>query len=338
VFQTPGCEIDLSGLAPNFGAVALNEYGAYPRTWNLESALEVQHELVPRLSVSGSWFKGNFHNLTTTINQSWSLADYTPYTFYNPLTGEPLQVFARSATAQARPTRNLDTVDPERERQYQAFNVGFTARPGRGATMFGGFALERQLDVACSQPDDPNVPANLSTIAGGVANASFCDDRANDIPYRKGFKVAGSLPLPWGITLSGVFQSNQGITSRNNATGGMVMAVTRGTTRYPATCPSPCPAGEIIMPAGIFGQPSMNVNLEDGDKLFSERINQLDLRIAKGIQLGGLRVTPSLEVFNVNNSDAIVSYVSTNVLVASYLRPNSIMQGRMIGLNVQAKW
>jgi hypothetical protein len=46
----------------------------------------IQHELVPRLSVSGSWFKGNFHNLTTTINQNWSLADYTPYTFYNPLT------------------------------------------------------------------------------------------------------------------------------------------------------------------------------------------------------------------------------------------------------------
>ena len=39
-----------------------------------------------------------------------------------------------------------------------------------------------------------------------------------------------------------------------------------------------------------------------------------------------------------NNSDAIVTYVSTNTLVASYLRPNSIMQGRMIGVNFAAKW
>ena len=49
-----GCEIDFTTLSSNFGIAALNEYGNYPRTWNLESALEVQHELVPRLSVSGS--------------------------------------------------------------------------------------------------------------------------------------------------------------------------------------------------------------------------------------------------------------------------------------------
>src|SRR4029453_6252718 len=212
---------------------ALNRYGNYPRTWNLEQAVEVQHELMPRLSVSGAWFRGDFHNLTTIVNESWALADYSPYTFYNPSTGDPVQVFARSAAAQARPTRNLDTIDPDRERMYQAFNVEFTARPGRVPSLFGGFALERQLEVGCSQPDDPNRPANLSTVAGGVANAAFCDDHQNDIPYRKGFKLAGSLPLPWGITLSGVLQSNQGITSRNSATGGMIMAVTRGTTRYP---------------------------------------------------------------------------------------------------------
>ena len=338
VFQTSGCEIDLSGLSPNFGVAALNRYGNYPRTWNLEQAVELQHELMPRLSTSASWFRGAFHNLTTIVNESWSLSDYTPYTFYNPLTGDPVQVFARSAAAQARPTRNLDTVDPERERMYQAFNVEFTARPGRGTSLFGGFALERQLEVSCSQPDDPNRPANLATVAGGVANAAFCDDHQNNVPYRKGFKLAGSLPLPWGITVSGVFQSNQGITARNSAIGGTIMAVTRGTTRYPANCPSPCPAGEIIMPTAIFGQPSMNVNLEDGDTVFSERINQLDFRVAKTVAIGGIRLTPALEIFNVNNSDAIVTYVSTNTLVASYLRPNSIMQGRMIGVNFSAKW
>ena len=325
VYQTPGCEIDLTGLSPNFGSAALNRFGDFPRTWNLENALELQHELLPRLSTSVSWFRGNFHNLTTTINESWSASDYTPYTFYNPVSGEPIQVFARSAAAQARPTRNLDTFDPARERLYQSFNLEFRARPGRGATLFGGLAFERQLDVTCTAPDDPNT-------------FRFCDDRQNGIPYRKGFKLAGSLPLPWGFNLSGVFQSNEGIASRNNATGGEYMGVTRGTTRYPATCPAPCPAGEIIMPTAIFGQPSMNVQLVDGDTLYSERINQLDLRIARSFRFSGISLTPSLEIFNVNNSDAIVSYVSTNALVASFLRPNSIMQGRMIGFNIGARW
>ena len=215
---------------------------------------------------------------------------------------------------------------------YEAFNVEFRARPGR-ATLFGGFAIERQLDVACTAPDDPNVPT-----AAGVVNAAFCDDRNNGIPYRKGFKLAGQYQLPWGFNVSAVFQSNQGIASRNSATGGEVMAVTRNITRYPTTCPAPCPAGEIIMPTAIFGQPSMTVNLVDGDTVYSERINQLDFRVARTIQVSRIAVTPSLEIFNLNNSDAIVSYVSTNVLVASFLRPNSIMQGRMIGFNIQARW
>jgi hypothetical protein len=333
VFQTAGCEIDLTSLSPNFGVAALNRYGNFPRTWNLESALEVQHELLTGLSVTGSWFRGNFHNLTTTINESWSLADYTPYTFYNPTTGDPIQVFARSPAAQARPTLNLDTYDPERKRTYEAFNVEFRARHRSGLQLFGGLSVERQLDVACTAPDDPNVPT-----ASGAVNYAFCDDHQNDVPYRKGFKMSASMPVGWGVTVSAVLQSNHGIAARNNATGGEVMSVTRNSTRYADTCPAPCPAGQIIMPTGIFGQGSMTVNLVDGDTVYSERINQLDLRAAKTFRLQGLVITPSLEVFNINNSDAIISYASTNVLSASFLRPNSIMQGRMIGVNIQTRW
>jgi len=43
-------------------------------------------------------------------------------------------------------------------------------------------------------------------------------------------------------------------------------------------------------------------------------------------------------VFNVNNSDAIISYVTTNALAATYLAPNSIMQGRMFGVGVTTRW
>ena len=319
VFLTAGCEINLAGLAPNFGAVALNEYGAYPRTWNLESALELQHEILPRLSGTVSWFRGNFHNLTTTINRSYTLADYTPYTVYNPQSGEPIQVYAR--TLETRPTRNLDTFDPARERQYESFNFEFNARPGRGINLFGGLAVERQLDVACTAPDDPNT-------------LRFCDDFQNGVPYRKSFKLSGSVPLPWDFTLSGVFQSNHGTASSRT------LVATRGSTTYPANCPAPCPAGQVILPATVFGQTSLTVNLVDGDTVYTERINQLDLRVARRFRFGGLSVTPSLEIFNVNNTDAIITYASTNALNAgsSFLRPNSIMQGRMIGFNVQTRW
>ena len=44
-YPRTGCEISFAGLSSNFGIAALNEYGEYPRTWNLEQGIEVQHEL-----------------------------------------------------------------------------------------------------------------------------------------------------------------------------------------------------------------------------------------------------------------------------------------------------
>jgi hypothetical protein len=111
-YPSVGCEINFNSLPSNFGIRAPNEYGAYPRTWNLEQGIELQHELLPRLSLTGSWFHGSFHNLTTTINRSWEYdgadptqnPNYTPMTIYNALTGEPITIYSRTAAAAAAPT------------------------------------------------------------------------------------------------------------------------------------------------------------------------------------------------------------------------------------------
>ncbi|MBY0496598.1 MAG: carboxypeptidase regulatory-like domain-containing protein [Cyanobacteria bacterium] len=320
-YPSVGCEIDFSGLAPNFGFVALNEYGKYPRTWNLESGLELQHELLPGLSVGASWWKGNFRNLTTTINRSYTTADYTPYTFYNPQTGQPFEVFAR--TLQARNTSNLDTFDPARKRGYESYNFESSWRIPGGGQLRGGIAIERERNTNCTSPDDPNY--------GGLGRA-LCDDYALDIPFRPGAKISGTRDIGWGINLSMSYQNNSSpISSRT-------MAITRGSTRYPASCPAPCPAGQIIMPSNVFGQSTLTYNLVSPQATSIERIVQLDFKVSRTFRFGRYSVLPTFEVFNANNSDAIISYVSTNVLSASYLVPNSIMQGRMYGLGLVTRW
>ena len=72
--------------------------------------------------------------------------------------------------------------------------------------------------------------------------------------------------------------------------------------------------------------------------VFTERINQLDINVSRTFKVGRVSILPTLEVFNLNNSDAVVTYVSTNVLAASYLRPNSILQGRIIGIGTGVRW
>jgi hypothetical protein len=323
-FTAPDCEINFATLSPNYGIAALNEYGKYPRTWNLESGLELSHELLDGLSVTGSWWKGNFHNITNTVNTAWTTADYTPFTFYNPITGQPFEVYARSAAAQARPTRNLDTFDPERKNVYESF--GFDSRwriPG-GGQISGGLAVERERVRSCTSPDDPNYGGN------GLA---LCDDFKLDIPWRPQVKISGTREIGYGVNVSMSFQNNSSPTSSR------VMTATRGTTRYPANCPAPCPAGQIIMPTANFpAQTTLTYNLESNRQSSVERIVQLDLKVARTFRFGRIQVLPTFEVFNINNSDAIISYISTNVLSASYLSPNSIMQGRMYGFGVVTRW
>jgi hypothetical protein len=323
-FASPGCEINFASLSANYGIAALNEYGKYPRTWNLESGLEVSHELLGGLSVTGSWWKGDFHNITNTVNTSWTTADYSPFTFYNPLTGAPFTVYSRSAAAQARPTRNLDTFDPERRDVYESFNFESRWRIPGGGQLGGGVAYERERIKSCTSPDDPNYGGN---------GAALCDDFALDIPWRPQFKLSGTREIGYGINLSVSFQNNSSPTSSRT------MVVTRGTTRYPANCPSPCPAGEIIMPTAAFpGQTTLTYNLQSNRVSAVERIVQLDFKVARTFRFGRVQVLPTFEVFNVNNSDAIISYITTNALSASYLAPNSIMQGRMYGFGVVTRW
>jgi Carboxypeptidase regulatory-like domain len=329
-YPAVGCEINFAALASNFGTAALAEYGQFPRTWNLETGVELEQELRPNLSVSGAWYQGSFQNLTVSINQSWTLADYTPYTLYNPVSGEPFTAYARSQAAQGRPIRNLDTFDPERKRQYDSFAFQFRARPGGGSQIFGGVSVERQRDAFCTAPDDPN---KVSGTAGVYNTDLWCDDFAHgQTPYRKNYKLAGSLPPFWGFTVSAAFQSNEPLTASRR------MTATRGTTRYPADCPSPCPAGQVILPSTVFYQPTLTFNIEPESSVFVERITQLDFKVTRTFRYGRISVIPTFEVFNINNSDAIISYVTTNALSTSYLAPNSIMQGRLYGVGAMVRW
>ncbi len=328
-YPSAACEIDFGGLTSNYGIAALNEYGEYPRTWNLESGLEVQHELLPGMSIGGAWWKGSFRNLTTTINRAWTTADYTEQTWYDPVTGRPFPVYARSVAASARPTSNLDTFDEERKQAYESFNLEGSYRIPGGGQVRGGVAFERERQTNCTAPDDPNY---LTTTAGVFYGEALCDDFALEIPYRPSLKLSGTREVGWGINLSFAFQSNASPTSSR------LMTATRGVTRYPANCPSPCPAGQIIMPTGVYGQASMSMLLESPRVSSVERLNQLDFKIARTFRFGKFQVLPTFEVFNINNSDAIISYITTNVLSTSYLAPNSIMQGRMYGFGVVTRW
>jgi hypothetical protein len=82
----------------------------------------------------------------------------------------------------------------------------------------------------------------------------------------------------------------------------------------------------------------MTFNVVAENASLGERITQLDFKVSRTFRLNRLSIIPTFEVFNVNNSDAIISYVTTNALSSSFLAPNSIMQGRLYGLGLMVRW
>jgi hypothetical protein len=132
VYLSAGCEINFAQLSSNFGTAALNRYGNFPRTWNLESAVEVQHELLPRLSVSGAWFHGDLPQPHRHVSHRVVAGRLLADPIFNPMTGKPLTVYNRSTAANSRPADILDTFDPERKRITTAIRPSSgEARPRR---------------------------------------------------------------------------------------------------------------------------------------------------------------------------------------------------------------
>jgi hypothetical protein len=358
-YPSVGCELDLANLPSNFGQLSdTGTYGTFPRPYIFETGLEVQHELVKRLSVTGTWFRGSYHNMTTSYNASLTNADFTPVQIFNPIDGTPMTVYNRnSATAPA--TNTVTILDPDYKRIYSSFSAEFRLRFAGAGVLFGGLSWEKEVTKNCTAArlSDPN--GNLALL---VPSVRYCDLTSNDVanggvpdnlavPYTKNLRLSGSYPLPWwGIQASATLQSNGFLQSASyQITGGTTAASTRypdGTSAFKAAgvAVPACPTQNGCVPGGFvlqtaLRQGTITVPLFPASQPW-ERLTQVDFKLAKNFKVGRATVSPQFEAFNLNNSDKVITVASTAYANSggTYLVPNSMVQGRLFGASVQVKW
>jgi hypothetical protein len=126
----------------------------------------------------------------------------------------------------------------------------------------------------------------------------------------KGF---ASYTLPWSdVQLSASVQSIPGIE---------VFA------QYVATNAAVAPS----LGRPLTGGATTTVNIIEPRQQFGERINQLDLRFARPFRSRTVRLTPSLDLFNALNSNAVQAEYTQ---YGSFRRPVAIIAARYIKLNV----
>jgi len=294
----------------------------------------VQHELAPGVQLNAGWFHRTFHNLPRQTNTLQTFSDYALVNVASPLDGSVIPMYNVSPAALTR-VNNVVSTDNDQKEWYNGYEVSFNARLPHRATLFGGTTSERMLWTLCNEQSNPN-------------NLLYCDARNSNIPFRNQFKLSGSIPLPYGIQVSGSFQSLPGyllgtsipsptlLPSVTIPAGlGTVWLITR-TTRYPADCKGPCTPGALVIPNMTAA--NLNVPLVAPGTEYAERVNQLDLSLAKWFQVGKTRLQGQFDVFNALNRNDVLSVRQLLYGTSGYMQPSSILQGRILRFATQLKW
>jgi hypothetical protein len=75
---------EVLGGTSNFGQITTRPDPALDRGYNWEYDALVQHELMPRVSVTAGYYRRQFYNLPIIDNQNVSRSDWNPYTISVP--------------------------------------------------------------------------------------------------------------------------------------------------------------------------------------------------------------------------------------------------------------
>jgi hypothetical protein len=303
VYLTPGCEINFAQLPTTFGVRRnRNPDPDLSRPYQMVYNIGVTHELRPGFGVSANYYRRRFHDITFTTDLAKPISVYTPFQIPDPRGNGQTMTLYNINPAALRSINELDTTSPNNTSTFNSVDFGFNARLANGAILSGGTATGRIRSVDCDVTD-PN-------------STRFCDESQFDIPWRTTFKVSGTYPLPYGVRLSGVFQSTAG--DRFNQTYFVSAATFRSLTGV------------------ALGQSSVTLRpLNEPGSLYYDRINQLDFTIAKAFTRGRVRVTPDISLFNLFNANPVYSQTTAYPAVG---RPLRILEGRLIRFGVQARF
>jgi hypothetical protein len=362
-YKTPGCELDFSKVAVNFGAGAINNELDPNLRWPSTDAMNVgiSQEVMHGVSVSVEWFRTAQRNIQSTRNDTYAVAgltnfaqnpNYTPFTVFSPIDGHPVTMYDYATkTIQSAASANFTFTNASLTNVYNGIDVGFNARLPRGGRLFGGTTTERTLGSTCAEAiDNPN-------------DLLYCDTanlpQGYSIPWKTQIKLAGTFPLPWwGIAVNGSYQGLPGYTL------GRTTYTVTAASKY-ITCPGTsagagCTPGALIYPSMIGT--SASVPLDPAGVTLTPRTNQVDFGIEKRLKFGRLRFDPRIDLFNAFNSDAYYAVVSTsfspilNTAAAdpahsaalpslasgtkftAYHQPARFLQGRILKLGFNLSW
>jgi hypothetical protein len=195
--------------------------------------------------------------------------------------------------------------------------MNVSARPRNGMFLQGGFNTGRQNNDYC---DVRNAIPEWTVILAQSPTNPWCDTSSGWVTR---VTALGSYTVPKvDVQVSGTLRSDQGTQLAANWTAGTNATV--GLNR----------------PFAGLGSQTITVNLIEPGTLYGERVNQIDMRFAKVLRFGRTRSTVGVDLYNITNSNAVLTYIQTfsptvTTGTAAWLRPTSVLQARFVKFSAQ---
>src|SRR5436190_11557091 len=347
-------ELGTSTATPTFGrSVSTTSYdpsvlnGWYKRAYNLEYTVAVQHELAPRMSVNGSWFRRSFGNQTFTDDLRFDRSSYDgPFCLTAPSDpqlpgGGAYQVcnlydLKPSVFALGQPANNVvkfsDSVGGETN-IYRGFDVNLESRFANGAFIRGGItAISRTLDNCNlanagldAVPFGQTAAVSVESYADGT---SYCH---REYSYRPDVKILGSYALRWDVLISGTYQFTRGV-----QTGGAGPAILASWSVASATFANPTVStlGRALNP----GSANKTIQLvREGLDYGDQNLHQVDLRASKRFRFAKYRVRFDFDLYNLFDSNwpYTVNTTFSSTAASAWLRPTNVLQSRFFKIGAQ---
>jgi hypothetical protein len=310
----------LGTIDPNFGkSVVTTRYdpsvsegwGARPYNWEYSASL--QHELLPRVSLEVGYFRRAFYNQTVTDNRDVTPADFDSFCIAAPVdsrlgsvSGSQICGLYDIKPAKATLTGNqvisfAKNYPGETSRTYDGVDVTVNARPTGRLFVQAGVSTGRTVTKNCAVVDNP-------------MSLRFCEVRQ---PFLGNYRISGGYTFPWQVQLSGVFQS---------IPTDPVASIANFTVTNAAA------AASLGRQIATLGGTIPNVALLDPSNYvdFADRVNQVDLRLTKGVRIGRYRVDVMADLYNAFNVSPVQTYVTN--YGPTWLTPSLFLQSAFLKL------
>lgn len=301
----------------------LNGWNIRPDDWQI--GVSVQQQIAPRVSVEAGYFRRWLGNFTTTDNLALGAADFTPFSIAAPadsrLPGGGGYVvdglYNVTAAGFATPARNNVTfAEPYGgiSQVYDGVLVNMSARTTNGLTLTAGINTGKTVNDLCA------VRSQIPELTvGGTTPVSptnpFCLVDPGFVTKVTGL---GSYTVPKvDVLLAATFRSDQGAPLR--ATWNAPVAAVAAAVGRPAAAAGTTIPIDLIKPGEVWG----------------DRVNEIDVRFAKVLRFGGTRTHIGFDIFNLLNSDAVLTYNQTFIPGGAWLAPQSVLTPRFYKFSAQ---